>query len=208
LALAAAHRVPAQRHLDPRRLEAGAKRRAQPAGVEHRLGHAEHRLDEVLVEQAGDRPARRAQRGAHTLAELHELPGRHVRLPPADGIDLLEIAGDGVAELRHEPRRIDPRAQGRQQAARIVVAVVHARLVVERGAPQDVVLPLDQNHARLRIELRRLQRDEAPVDAAADDHVRIVHRRSPPARGPQRAISERRLPSWRFSSRSSPMPTR
>jgi hypothetical protein len=114
-------------------------------GVEGVLLDGEDLLDEAGVEQPPDAVRRPRDRRAHPLEDVPELPRGDLGEGPRHGVVLLEAAVDAVGELRHEPREIDARAVRRQRAARVVIAVVHPRLVVVRRPPQEAVARLQQD---------------------------------------------------------------
>ena len=64
-----------------------------------------------------------------------------------DRVVVRERLVDAVPVLVDKARVVEPRPEGREDAARIVISVVNARLVAQRGAAEQLRFALDEQHA-------------------------------------------------------------
>jgi hypothetical protein len=69
--------------------------------------------------------------------------------------------------LVEKARVVDPRAEGGEEAARIVIPVVDARLIPERRTPEEDCLALDEQHGAARRSEH--ERQPGTVETTADD---------------------------------------
>lgn len=97
----------------------------------------------LRVHEGGGRAVRRLNLSPDASAEGIELLPCHLSERSPDAVNLLEILIDALAEVRDKARHRNPRAERREYASRIVVAVVHPCLVVIGGMGHQLLLPLE-----------------------------------------------------------------
>src|SRR6185437_5621148 len=74
---------------------------------------------------------------------------------------------DAKGKLLDETREVDPRTQRGTQAARIVIAVMHARLIVIRRSPQQVIVLFEQDD--MTVAAAQFERGHATEETAANN---------------------------------------
>jgi hypothetical protein len=137
--------------------------------VEGALAHEERVLDASGFEQAPDLARRRHQRQPQLRAEALKLIGVSVELLPGDRISMLEAVVDASGQLPHEALVVPVRAERRRVAARVMVAVVHSRLVGIARPAADAVAPFKDDHPRTATAEQ--ERHANPEKPGADDSV-------------------------------------
>src|SRR5262249_28539245 len=144
--------------------------------IEDIFSHTEYGLDEFLAKEPLNSAWSGSDVGANAPTKLGKLLRREIGTAAANGVVVLKVATDGLLEKMQEGGRVCARPQRRQQAAGIVVAAVDARLIVIGGAGQQMRFTLDQHYPS---GLRKPERDEATIDAAANDDDVVVHSLAP-----------------------------
>src|SRR5258708_5819216 len=141
----------------------------QHRGVEGAFGNEKDIFDAGRIEELSDAVRRRRDRGADSRAELRELRGGRLRAVAGDGVVVIKGVVDCGAVVGAKAVVVHPRPDGREDTARVVVAVMDARLVGERGPRQELRLALQEEHG-VSVAAER-QGEPGSVEAAADDDV-------------------------------------
>src|SRR5665213_2310721 len=156
-------------NLDAGLLDGGPQFVAEAPGVKGALFHGERFFDQGRVEQARHLTGSRLQWNSDNLAKPLVLIRAQPGGPACDGIHLEKGSIDAVVEIRDEARIVEGRAQGRDQAAGIMIAVVYTRLIAERCPAQQAALLFEDEHTQVALAHRER---EATAEETSTDYNR------------------------------------
>ena len=139
-----------QPHLHPLSLEHLPRQPRQFLRIKGIFLHGKHLFDQFRRKQLPPRPPALPQRSAHPLHDRCKLRRIDLREPPRHRVELLKTIHHRTPEGIHEDREIDMRPQGRQQTPRIMVPIVHPRLVMIGRTPQQTIAHLAEHHPGIR----------------------------------------------------------
>ena len=121
----------------------------------------------LRVHEGGGSAVRGLNLGPDAFAEGVELLTGNLAKRPPHAVDLLEVFEDALTEVCDKARHGNPRAEGREDAPRVMVAVVHPCLVMVRGMSHRLLLTLEDG------DIVPASREEPgnieAEDAASDD---------------------------------------